>query len=167
LNDGSCNLYRDASNEGRLFLICHAEVVAERASEFAKVVLSNVNAMDIVVFDTLLDWKYNATASERAAPPFLRKLETDATREDKSKQDNFLYLESPNLIDSLGAAIISRRQMLKLACRVYVSLEASRILDVDTIIAFEVLCFYSIAKVHVYSISLLVYSILTRDGLMR
>ena len=143
MNDKVCHVFRDNADSSRLLVICHYDVPADRAVAVATAILSNITADDVIVFDTMLDWKFNASASERFAPPLLRKIETDASREKRKESKDCPFLEAPNLIDSLGAAVISRRQINRHQGRVYVSLESSRLLDIDTLRAFEAVLEYS------------------------
>lgn len=139
MNDKVCAIYQDDTEKSRYLLISHFEIPAERAVELAKLVLSSVSVDNVVIFDTILDWKFNATAPEPAAPPLLRKLETPASREESESKptDSCPFLESPNLLDSFAAALLTQRLLRRQTGRIYASLESSRLLTVDTILAFE------------------------------
>jgi len=143
-NDSNCLIYILEEDPSIVLVICNYQVSAERAFDWNNSLFQHLQAERVLVFDSLLDSKYIPNEAFEVRPPFLRQLVTRIQRKHQESQNKepCPYLEAPNLIEKVPAAIIQYCERRNLDASVFLSWEDSRLLEVATLEAFETILHY-------------------------
>ncbi|KAF9213478.1 hypothetical protein CPC16_002289 [Podila verticillata] len=103
-SNASCNIYELDSDRSVLLIPCNYEVKDKDSLNFAKTIMSGVQATRIVILDTLSPGNYNSTMPDiDYTYPWLRLLQTAGS----TTVTKIPALEVPNLVQNLGAALMS------------------------------------------------------------
>lgn len=103
-SNASCNIYELDSDRSVLLIPCNYEVKDKDSLNFAKAIMNGVQATRIVILDTLSPANYNSTMPDiEYTYPWLRLLQTAGS----TTVTKIPALEVPNLVQNLGAALMS------------------------------------------------------------
>ena len=134
-------LYQVESQEGLgafdrsvAFFVCNQEVPVESMHEFVSTFFEHVKPKHLLILDTL-DF---ANCNELQSYP-LHILETTIVRNSfpLHENDHAVYLKSPVMTDTLGAAFLIRAEYFNIWARLAISLSTNRV-DADS--RMEILC---------------------------
>jgi len=131
--DNTAVLYKLNNTEDDYMILCQYDVPPERANEWAKIVFDFINAKYVNIFDTISTLDFKRIIGNDTQPPLLRKIDTSLVKE----KNDIQYLETPYIIESGSAAVISFCQIFKIPATLYLSLQDHRFIEVQTIEAFE------------------------------
>jgi len=141
VNNQTCYFFEiDGSSVKEIMLvICQYEVTRERSYAWTSTLFRHVRAERVVVLERLLDSAYRAPESiSSPMSPLLRKIETTVERKLQPEVPVVCaYLEPPNLIERMPAAVLTHCEHRALRATLFLSLEDSRLLDLSTLLAFE------------------------------
>ncbi|KAG0086622.1 hypothetical protein BGZ92_008001 [Podila epicladia] len=102
--NASCNIYELDSDRSVVLIPCNYEVKDKDSLNFAKAIMNGLQTTRIVILDTLSPANYNSTLPDiDYTYPWLRLLQTAGS----TTVTKIPALEVPNLVQNLGAALMS------------------------------------------------------------
>eukprot|EP00003_Mantamonas_plastica_P033630 TRINITY_DN973_c1_g1_i2.p1 TRINITY_DN973_c1_g1~~TRINITY_DN973_c1_g1_i2.p1 ORF type:complete len:353 (-),score=78.72 TRINITY_DN973_c1_g1_i2:126-1184(-) len=150
LNNKSCNIYSvDGSGDnGTLVVLLQYAVEEDRANVFTQTLLGEISADQVVVLTSVLDVSYNMPREQSWNP--VKELDTGFLRvihsgdesawmsgEGQDKEMVCREFEAPNMITGVPAAVLTQCVVNKTNGAVFVALENRRLVNVDTLVAYE------------------------------
>ncbi|KAK3828423.1 MAG: hypothetical protein J3Q66DRAFT_322622 [Benniella sp.] len=103
-SNASCNVYELDADPTVIIIPCNYRIKDKDSLNFAKVVLNNIQAKRIVILDTLSPSSYFSGSPDIDYTfPWLRLLQTTGS----TTVGKITTLEVPNLVQNLGAALLS------------------------------------------------------------
>eukprot|EP01027_Heterolobosea_sp_BB2_P017959 GEZU01025375.1.p1 GENE.GEZU01025375.1~~GEZU01025375.1.p1 ORF type:complete len:258 (-),score=37.98 GEZU01025375.1:45-818(-) len=136
--DSTCRLYLDTNNNN-LYAVCHdSEIDIHRAYAWTEALFKHIQPKFVVIFESLKYSQYKGDSID-ITPPLLRVLQTDKQKTEGPSYLNKLcpYLETPNIVSGVAAAVLTHCQVHFMPASLYVSLEDPHALEVETVQAFE------------------------------
>jgi len=144
-HNANCTLYTLEEDSSIVLVICGSPISAERAFEWNSCLFQHLRPQRVLVFDSLLDSKFIPSDNAFFEPPLIRQLTTSIQRKHQEKQEVCPYLEAPNFVDKVPAAILQHCELRKIDAALFLSLEDSRKLEVVTLTALDlILTFFDI-----------------------
>eukprot|EP01117_Protostelium_nocturnum_P013223 TRINITY_DN4921_c1_g1_i1.p1 TRINITY_DN4921_c1_g1~~TRINITY_DN4921_c1_g1_i1.p1 ORF type:complete len:262 (+),score=97.82 TRINITY_DN4921_c1_g1_i1:61-846(+) len=137
LNDNSCFVYQ-SKDEQSAVVLCQYQVSVERGYDWTNSLFQNIQSNRVFLLDGLLS-SVPHHPSLSFGSFILRKIETTALRKESSNQKETIcpYLEGPTMIDGLAASVISYCEQRGMMAVLYLSLEDSICLELETLKGFE------------------------------
>ncbi|KAI8361134.1 hypothetical protein B0O80DRAFT_436785 [Mortierella sp. GBAus27b] len=103
-SNASCNIYELDADPSVVIISCNYEIKDKDSLNFAKSILTNIQAKRIVILDTLSPSSYLSGSPDIDFTfPWLRLLQTTSS----TTVAKIPVLEVPNLVQNLGAALLS------------------------------------------------------------
>eukprot|EP01112_Ceratiomyxa_fruticulosa_P007842 TRINITY_DN2040_c0_g2_i1.p1 TRINITY_DN2040_c0_g2~~TRINITY_DN2040_c0_g2_i1.p1 ORF type:complete len:249 (-),score=42.54 TRINITY_DN2040_c0_g2_i1:64-810(-) len=121
---------------GVIVVSCLYETPAESSYSWTEKLFEYFTPQRIVVLDRLPADSYRTGDFKRPSSPFLRKLQTP-TYSPVLASSEIPFLESPNMLQKIIAAVLSHCLRRNIPCVGYVSYEEDRIIHANTLYAFE------------------------------
>jgi len=137
-DDRTCKIYLfKEENETVAVVECEYAVPPSLCAEWTEVLFKYINPKRVAVFDSISAASYKPPQPDKFIElPYLRKLSTSIER-DQSKDSVCPFLEPPNIIDKLSAAVLSHCQVNYIPAAVYISLDEGYLPSGETFVAFE------------------------------
>eukprot|EP00026_Physarum_polycephalum_P015007 Phypoly_transcript_15584.p1 GENE.Phypoly_transcript_15584~~Phypoly_transcript_15584.p1 ORF type:complete len:250 (+),score=21.16 Phypoly_transcript_15584:144-893(+) len=128
-NAPTCTIY--ALDNETLVAACQYDVEPDLSFIWVKTLFSAIIPQQVFVFDALLSSFYRAP--NRPSPPLLRKLQTSSFKHSYDVP----FLESPNMVEKISAAVLSYCEVRQIPAVAFVSLQDTLFVTSTTIGAFE------------------------------
>ncbi|KAF9584543.1 hypothetical protein BGW38_006068 [Lunasporangiospora selenospora] len=101
--NANCNIYESKSDPSVLLIPCNYEIKDRNCLNFAKAIMTHIQAERVIILDTLSPSTYLSGSPDiEYSYPWLRVLQTTHS----TTADKIPTLEVPNLVQNLGAALI-------------------------------------------------------------
>jgi len=131
----TCKIYFPNDSSSTLLALCHDKILPEQSLIWTSCLFEHIKSKKVIIFDGLLDTRYSTSYGMDPHPPMLYKLQTNTIH--KGEYDFCSFLDVPNLIDGIVAAILSHCELNNLPCIAFLSLEEAQLLNAPTLQAFE------------------------------
>ncbi|XP_071956786.1 proteasome assembly chaperone 1-like [Antedon mediterranea] len=134
--DKTCYIHRIASSPEVLVVLCKSTVAPEQSFTWTEQLFEHIKTENlyVTVLSSSLVTEYRSSRLVSELPtPFLRALRSTAY---KAKPQS-PFLESPNMVSGLPAAILNHCQIQSIAAVLYVSFVDSPHVDVDSMKVFQ------------------------------
>eukprot|EP00727_Mastigamoeba_balamuthi_P014051 m51a1_g9269 hypothetical protein (268) ;mRNA; r:82644-83670 len=125
---------RPADAQSPVVVVSQGPVDPARARQLAAALLSVLPRSDVVVLDSMASSAYRSPDCEYARPPALRRVCTEAAAKGAGAVP---FLESPNLVQGLAAAVVLECQWASRAATAFVTLQEASGPDATAVKAFE------------------------------
>ncbi|KAG0259575.1 hypothetical protein BG011_002560 [Mortierella polycephala] len=110
-SNASCNIYELDEDPTVIFIPCNYEIKDQNCLNFAKTIMSNIQAARVIILDTLSPATYFSGSPDiDFTYPWLRILQTSGS----TAVTKISTLEVPNLVQNLGAALMSYCEVRRL-----------------------------------------------------
>jgi len=131
-----CGIYKTQENPSMILLLCYQDIPADRAFAWTSCLFQHIHPLKVCILGSILDHKYISPDSELRFP-LLKKLGTQ-----QDKEDICTYLEPPNFVEDISAAVLEHCERRRIQASLFLSLEHSTLLEVVTLEAFEPVLLY-------------------------
>ncbi|XP_033125671.1 proteasome assembly chaperone 1-like [Anneissia japonica] len=135
-SDKTCFIHRLASNPEVLVVLCKSNVAPEQAFSWTQQLFENIESENLYVTvlssSLVTEYKSSKLVSELSTP-FIRALRSSAY---KAKPQS-PFLEAPNMVSSLPAAVLNHCQVNSIAAVLYVAFVDSPHVDVESMEVFK------------------------------
>jgi len=126
-------MYIPSSNKDVVLVINQYNVQSDRVHDWTTTLFEYINTEQVFIFDTLVESFYHNLSGSKPVPPLLRKLQTSSYK----AVDTIVFLEIPNMIERVSAAILVYCEMRQISACAFISLYEMRFITTHTLIAFE------------------------------
>jgi len=128
-NAPTCTIY--VLDTETLVVACQYDVEPDIAFIWVKTLFAAIIPQQVYVFDAILSSFYRVP--NPASPPLLRKLQTSSFKH----PNDVPFLESPNMVEKISAAILSYCEVRQVPAIAFVSLQDTLFVTSTTLGAFE------------------------------
>ncbi|XP_072019152.1 proteasome assembly chaperone 1-like [Amphiura filiformis] len=131
-------LFRLRTHPGVIVCQCKQEILAEQVFQWTEKIFSQLDttSIEVLVLDSCPVQSYKAAVSiSEIQTPFLRCLRSSPAHS-QSQPSRVPFLESPNTVKGLSAAVLTHCQVSNLPASLYVAFLESMFIDLDSFKVF-------------------------------
>eukprot|EP01114_Cavostelium_apophysatum_P009325 TRINITY_DN2242_c0_g1_i2.p1 TRINITY_DN2242_c0_g1~~TRINITY_DN2242_c0_g1_i2.p1 ORF type:complete len:264 (+),score=39.62 TRINITY_DN2242_c0_g1_i2:37-792(+) len=134
-----CTVYKiEGAAFSTILITCGYEVESERSNEWVRCVFQQFQPKSALILDKLLLCNYFGGSNPSFSPTtaLVRKIETTA-RKNRKGESICPFLEAPNVIDRISAALLTRCELKNIAATLYVVVEDNRLKEDELVMSFQ------------------------------
>jgi len=139
VNDNTTTLFISSDAPSTLFVLCQFCVDNDDSYAWTKLLFEHVTAKRVFIFDTIDEMKIQEILDDGEVElPMLRMLKTKtAVPLNLPKNLGCSFLESPQIVCGLPAALLTHCQIYEMSAILYLSVESQTHLGSETFLGFE------------------------------